>query len=75
MPLGNHQKNYNVEFFPITKVFLGNRMTKESRKEIIEICNNKNIEYVGMTRKPNVFEMQECPIKCENCERYFNSIN
>lgn len=70
LPLGNHQKNYNVEFFPITKVFLGNRMTKESRKEIIEICNNKNIEYVGMTRKPNVFEMQECPIKCENCERY-----
>ena len=62
--------DYNVEFFPMTKVFLGNRMSPEKRKEIIEICNSKNIPYVGIMRNPNVFEMQECRIKCEDCIRY-----
>ena len=66
--------DYNVEFFPMTKVFLGNRMPPEKRKEIIEICNSKNIPYVGVMRKTNVFEMQECGIKCEDCFRYNEDI-
>lgn len=66
--------DYNVEFFPMTKVFLGNRMSPEKRKEIIGICNSKNIPYVGIMRNPNVFEMQECGIKCEDCIRYNEKI-
>lgn len=66
--------DYNVEFFPITKVFLGNRMSPEKRREIIGICNDKNIPYVGVMRNPNVFEMQECGIKCEDCFRYNRNI-
>lgn len=67
-------KDYCVPFFPITKVFLGNRMPQDVRKEIIEICHEKNIPYVGVTRNPNVFEMQDCSIKCEDCPKYTGSI-
>lgn len=58
---------YNVRFFPITKVYLGNRMSAAQRKEIIEICHEKNIPYVGVKKNPNVFEMQDCEMMCENC--------
>lgn len=64
------EADYNVPFFPITKVFLGNRMPQSSRKEIIEICHSHNIPYVGVTRNPNIFEMQDCPVQCENCPNY-----
>ncbi|MCR4733755.1 MAG: DUF2971 domain-containing protein, partial [Treponema sp.] len=59
LPLGNHCENYNIQFFPITKVFLGNRMQKNQRKEIIEICNYKNIPYVDVMKNPSYFEMQD----------------
>lgn len=62
--------DYNIDFFPITKVFLGNRMDSGKRKEIIEICHERQIPYVGVMRNPSVFEMQECPVKCEECFRY-----
>ena len=62
--------NYNVKFFPITKVFLGNRMSKERRKEIINICKEKNIPYIGVRRKNDAFEMEECNIKCEDCAKF-----
>ncbi len=68
------KKDYCVPFFPITKVFLGNRMSQAARKEIIEICHDKNIPYVGVTRNPNVFEMQDCSIKCEDCPNYKNNV-
>lgn len=63
-------QDYCVPFFPITKVFLGNRMPQAARKEIISICHEKNIPYSGVTRNPYVFEMQECAIKCEECPHY-----
>lgn len=65
--------DYNVKFFPITKVYLGNRMTSEKRKEIIDICNKKHIPYIGVKRNPAVFEMQDCEIKCEDCPQYQNT--
>lgn len=68
-------KDYCVPFFPITKVFLGNRMPQAARKEIIEICHDRNIPYIGVTRNPNIFEMQECAIKCEDCPNYTGSIS
>lgn len=62
--------DYNIKFFPITKVFLGARMNLKERKEIIDICHNKNIPYVAVTRNPNIFEMQDSKIKCEDCFKY-----
>lgn len=64
---------YNVKFFPITKVYLGNRMAAEERGKIIDICNNKNIPYIGVKRNSAAFEMQDCEIKCEDCPQYKNS--
>lgn len=64
---------YNIKFFPITKVYLGNRMSVDKRREIIDICNKKNIPYTGMKRNPAVFEMEECSIRCEDCSSYNNS--
>lgn len=65
--------DYNVRFFPITKVYLGNRMATEEREKIINICRNKNIPYIGARRNPEVFEMQDCEIRCEDCLQYRNS--
>jgi hypothetical protein len=62
--------DYNIKFFPITKVYLGNRMPPKNRREVIEICHNRGISYIGVRRNPNVFEMQDCSIKCEECLRY-----
>lgn len=70
MPRGNQVDDFNKEFFPITKVFLGNKMDIKTRKEIIEICNSKNIPYIGVTRKLDTFEMEECKIKCEDCDKF-----
>lgn len=72
LPLHGGGSNYNVKFFPITKVYLGNRMKPENRKKIIEICNKKNIPYVGIKRNSQYFEMHDCEIKCEDCPQYKN---
>ena len=74
MERNREEKDYCVSFFPITKVFLGNRMSHAARKEVIDICHARNIPYIGVTRNPNVFEMQECAIKCEECPHYTNNI-
>ncbi len=74
MERNREEKDYCVSLFPITKVFLGNRMSHAARKEIIEICHDRNIPYIGVTRNPNIFEMQECAIKCEDCPNYTGSI-
>lgn len=64
-PPDNHLKEngYNINFFPITKVFLGNRMSGENQKEIIKICLDRKIPYVGIIRSANTFEMKETEIK------------
>ena len=48
MPRGNQVDDFNKEFFPITKVFLGNKMDIKTRKEIIEICNRKTFLTLGL---------------------------
>ena len=67
--------NYNIDFFPITKVFLGNQMTVNNRKRIIDICTRKNIPYVGVKKNPNIFELEDCETKCENCPNYKNILS
>lgn len=71
LPFRRDNDNYNVKFFPITKVYLGNRMEAENRKKIIEICNQKNIPYVGIKRSSQYFEMQDCEMMCENCPQLY----
>lgn len=65
LPLGpNRQKQeYCIPFFPITKIFLGNQMLPDAQKEIIEICQERNIPYVSMKKNPHIFEMEECSIE------------
>ena len=73
LPLSEkHGDNCNVEFFPITRVYLGNRMQKEKRKEIIDFCNNNSIPYIGVKKNSNIYEMQECGMKCEDCYKYIS---
>lgn len=68
-------KDYNIKFYPITKVFLGNRMLPENRKGIIGICKERGIPYIGVTRNPTAFEMQDCACLCEDCPRYTGDLN
>lgn len=63
-------KGFSVPFFPISKVYLGNRMNRRERTKIIKICKEQNIPYVGVRRTDDRFEMCECPIKCEVCPQY-----
>ena len=74
MPYSKESQDFNVKFYPITKVYLGNRMNSKNRKQIIEICNRKNIPYVGVKKNPIRFEMQDCEAKCENCPQYLNGL-
>ncbi len=60
---------YHCKFFKISRVYLGNRMQPRERKQIIEICKKKNIPYVGMIIAYDWFEMIECPMLCEKCDR------
>ena len=50
-------------------------MSSIKRKEIIDICNEKNIPYIGVTRNLNVFEMEDCTVKCEDCFTYKNNLH
>ena len=76
LPISSKEiSDYNVRFFPITKVFLGNRMSSKKRSEIIEICKSNSIPYVGVMRNQNIFEMQDCSIKCEDCISYKTGLN
>ncbi|MDO4170518.1 MAG: DUF2971 domain-containing protein [Lachnospiraceae bacterium] len=70
LPFNKATVNFNVKFFPITKVYLGNRMNKANRQEIIEICHKKNIPYAGVTKDNNKFQMRECNTLCEECPNF-----
>lgn len=70
LPGNNKDNGFSKKFFPITKVYLGNRMPSDKRKEVIEICHEKNIPYIGVTRAGSRFEMQECNVLCENCPQF-----
>lgn len=70
LPFSKNETDYNFKFFDITKVYLGNRMNKENRKEIIDICKNKKIPYIGVTKDNAKFKMKECEQLCENCPQF-----
>lgn len=60
-------KDNNCEFFPIQKVYLGNRMSQADRIKIIEICKRKGIEYAGIVHMQDRYELTSCANLCENC--------
>lgn len=59
---------YNCDFFPITKVYLGNRMEPNERTKLIKICQAQNIPYRGIVTKKDRYQMCDCPISCEKCD-------
>lgn len=59
----------NCKFFTIRKVYLGNRMLKEDRNKVIEICKRKGIEYSGITNMKDRYELTSCVNLCEQCWR------
>lgn len=59
----------SCEFFKIKKVYLGNRMPKEERYKVIEICKRKGIEYVGIINMRDRYELTGCPNLCDKCYR------
>lgn len=59
--------SYNCKFFKISKVYLGNKMDAATRKELISICKEKGIPYVGVQTVNDRYVMRDCPYLCENC--------
>lgn len=68
-PQMHNQEGFQKDFFPITKVYLGNRMPAKRRIEIIDICKGKGIPYTGMIRSPDIYDMKECNSLCDQCPR------
>ena len=64
--------DYNCKFYPITKVYLGEKMPKDQRRAIIDICKRKGIPYVGVIRNNERYQMIECAKLCEECENFIN---
>ena len=55
LPQNHTGSNFNISFYPISKVFFGNKMIIEERKTIIDICKKKNIPYKGMLNLTKTF--------------------
>ena len=62
------KKAKSIPFFKAKKVYLGNKMKSPERKELIAICKEKDIPYVGIIRKPNSFDLVDCNANCEDCK-------
>lgn len=54
-----YDDNKNVEFFPITKVYLGNQMEIEDKYAIYNICKSKNVECVSMKKNVENYSLIE----------------
>ena len=56
-----------LPFFKIKKVYLGNKMPNKERLKIIKHCKKHSIEYVGIIRKNDSFDLIECNGDCAKC--------
>jgi len=56
-----------IPFFKIKKVYLGNKMPNKERLKIIKHCKKHSIEYVGIIRKNDSFDLIECNGDCAKC--------
>ena len=57
---------FDCSFFPISKVFIGAKMSEDNRTEIIKNCNDQKIPSICVLPAPSVFSMEECPSKMNN---------
>ena len=57
----------SIKFYPITGVYLGNRMNYADRIKIIELCKTKKIPYYGVIQSSDLFEMKTCSLDCATC--------
>lgn len=62
-------KENPIQFFKIKKVYLGNKMPRKERIKIIKYCHVHEIEYVGLIRDCNSFNLKECNGNCYSCKR------
>ena len=69
---GNLIKENPMPFYKIKKVYLGNRMPLKERKKIAAYCRKNNIEYVGLERQPNSYNLVECKGDCYVCAKNKN---
>ena len=69
---GNLIKENPLPFYKIKKVYLGNRMPLKERKKIATYCRKNNIEYVGLERQPNSYNLVECKGDCYVCAKNKN---
>lgn len=58
-----------IPFFKIKKVYLGNKMPRKDRIKIIKYCRAHEIEYVGLIRDRNSFNLKECEGDCYSCKK------
>lgn len=66
-------EDYNCKFYPISKVYLGQKMQSAQRKQIIDICKSMKIPYIGVVQSNEQYRMKECNVLCEVCDRMKNS--
>ncbi len=62
-----------VPFFKIKKVYLGNKMPQKDRIKIVNYCRKQSIEYVGLVRDKNSFNLIECGGDCYVCNKGNNA--
>ncbi|MDE7221803.1 MAG: DUF2971 domain-containing protein, partial [Ureaplasma sp.] len=60
------KKDNLVNFYKITKVYLGIKMPKEERRKIIDICKKFDIPYEGVVRKTDSYDIISCNGDCYN---------
>ncbi len=58
-----------IPFLKIKKVYLGNKMPSKERAKIIKFCRSNKIEYVGLVRASNSFDLVECGGDCFTCDK------
>lgn len=58
-----------IPFFKIKKIYLGNKMPFKERKKIVNYCRKNNIQYVGLVREHNSFNLVECKGDCFTCQQ------
>ena len=58
-----------ITFFKIKKLYLGNKMPAKDRMRIIRYCRAHDIEYVGLVRDTNSFNLTECKNDCYICKK------
>lgn len=61
-----------IPFFKIKKVYLGSKMPLKERKKIVNYCRKHNIEYIGLVRDANSFNLVDCKGDCFACTKTKN---